>query len=80
MDIPCRLFFRDVKVLFLQLYPVGIKVITSEGETGIVVRQNKKFTDRPVIKMLKHSDGSLYEDEVEKDLMEYLTLFIVDTE
>ena len=52
----------------------------SEGETGIVVRQNKKFTDRPVIKMLKHSDGSLYEDEVEKDLMEYLTLFIVDTE
>ena len=30
--------------------------------------------------MLKHSDGSLYEDEVEKDLMEYLTLFIVDTE
>ena len=62
------------------VYPVGIKVITSEGETGIVVRQNKKFTDRPVIKMLKHSDGSLYEDEVEKDLMEYLTLFIVDTE
>ena len=59
------------------VYPVGIKVITSEGETGIVVRQNKKFTDRPVIKMLKHSDGSLYEDEVEKDLMEYLTLFIV---
>ncbi len=62
------------------VYPVGIKVITSEGETGVVVRQNKKFTDRPVIKMLKHSDGSLYEDEVEKDLMEYLTLFIVDTE
>ena len=64
----------------IAVYPVGIKVITSEGETGIVVRQNKKFTDRPVIKMLKHSDGSLYEDEVEKDLMEYLTLFIVDTE
>ena len=62
------------------VYPVGIKVITSEGETGIVVRQNKKFTDRPVIKMLKHSDGSLYEADLEKDLMEYLTLFIVDTE
>lgn len=62
------------------VYPVGINVITSEGEMGVVVRQNHKFTDRPVIKMLKHADGSQYKDEVEKDLMEYLTLFIVDTE
>lgn len=62
------------------VYPVGINVITSEGETGVVVRQNHKFTDRPVIKMLKHADGSQYKDDVEKDLMEYLTLFIVDTE
>ena len=62
------------------VYPVGIKVITSEGESGIVVRQNHKFTDRPVIKMLKHADGSEYEDNVEKDLMKYLTVFIIDTE
>ena len=62
------------------VYPVGINVITSEGEMGVVVRQNHKFTDRPVIKMLKHADGSQYNDDVEKDLMEYLTLFIVDTE
>ena len=62
------------------VYPVGINVITSEGEMGVVVRQNHKFTDRPVIKMLKHADGSQYKDDVEKDLMEYLTLFIVDTE
>ena len=62
------------------VYPVGINVITSEGEMGVVARQNHKFTDRPVIKMLKHADGSQYNDDVEKDLMEYLTLFIVDTE
>ena len=62
------------------VYPVGINVITSEGEMGVVVRQNHKFTDRPVIRMLKHADGSQYNDDVEKDLMEYLTLFIVDTE
>ena len=31
------------------VYPVGINVITSEGEMGVVVRQNHKFTDRPVI-------------------------------
>lgn len=62
------------------VYPVGINVITSEGEMGVVVRQNHKFTDRPVIKMLKHADGYPYKDDVEKDLMKYLTLFIVDTE
>lgn len=62
------------------VYPVGINVITSEGETGVVVRQNHKLTDRPVIRMLKHADGSEYEGNVEKDLMKYLTLFIVDTE
>lgn len=62
------------------VYPVGINVITSEGEMGVVVRQNHKFTDRPVIKMLKHADGCPYNDDVEKDLMKYLTLFIVDTE
>lgn len=62
------------------VYPVGINVITSEGEMGVVVKQNHKFTDRPVIKMLKHADGSPYNDDVEKDLMKYLTLFIVDTE
>lgn len=62
------------------VYPVGINVITSEGEMGVVVRQNHKFTDRPVIKMLKHADGSQYKDDVEKDLMKYLTLFIVDAE
>lgn len=62
------------------VYPVGIRVITSEGETGVVVRQNHRFTDRPVIKMLKHADGSEYEENVEKDLMKHLTVFIVDTE
>lgn len=61
------------------LYPVGMEVVTNEGEIGEVVRQNRESTDRPVIKMLKHSDGSDYTDEVEKDLLKFLTLFIVDT-
>lgn len=61
------------------LYPVGIQVITNEGEVGEVVRQNKDVTDRPVIKMLKHADGSDYTEYEEKDLMKILTMFIVDT-
>ena len=39
-------------------YPVGIKVVLNDGDVGIVIRQNKDSTDRPVIKMLTHADGS----------------------
>lgn len=77
------IYDANIAVKFLEsvaLYPVGMKVITNEGEVGEVVRQNRETTDRPVIKMLKHSDGSDYTYEVEKDLMKFLTLFIVDTQ
>jgi HD-GYP domain-containing protein (c-di-GMP phosphodiesterase class II) len=60
-------------------YPTGMQVVTNEGEIGVVIGQNKDATDRPIIKMLKHQDGSDYEEDVKKDLMEILTLFIVDT-
>lgn len=67
---------------FLELvavFPVGINVVTNEGEIGVVVRQNRGSTDRPVIRMLKKADGTEYEQECEKDLMKNLTVFIVDT-
>ena len=63
----------------IAIYPVGIQVITSEGEVGVVVKQSSRTTDRPVIRMLVHSDGSKYQEAVYKDLMNLLTLFIVDT-
>lgn len=61
-------------------FPVGIKVTTNEGEKGVVIRQSKDCTDRPVIQMTEHADGTPYEDYVEKDLMKLLTIFIVDSE
>lgn len=61
------------------VYPVGMNVLTNEGEIGVVVRQNKEVLDRPVIRMLRHADGSDYEEDVEKDLLRHLTVFIVDT-
>lgn len=63
----------------IALYPVGLHVITNEGEIGVVVKQNRYLTDRPIIKMIVHADGSEYQEEVIKDLMKILTLFIVDT-
>lgn len=60
------------------MYPVGMKVVTSDNETGVVFRQNA-ISDRPVLKMLTKSDGSEYEANVYKDLMKVLTVFIIDT-
>ena len=61
-------------------FPNGSKVVTNEGDTAIVLSQNKGLPDRPVIKLLSDSDGKSYEKEIIKDLTEHLTVFIVDTE
>ena len=50
-------------------YPVGIKVVLNDGDVGIVIRQNKDSTDRPVIKMLTHADGSEYNPQTEIDYL-----------
>lgn len=62
------------------VFPVGVTVLTNEGEKGVVIRQNRMQPDRPVIRMTVHADGTPYEEDVEKDLMKSLTLFIVDNE
>ncbi|MDF2544194.1 MAG: hypothetical protein K0S47_3912 [Herbinix sp.] len=60
-------------------YPTGTIVITSENETGIVLRQNVKCPTRPVIRIIKNNKGVTYKDWLEKDLTKELTLFITDT-
>lgn len=60
-------------------YPNGTVVITNEGETGIVLRQNKNFPTRPVLRMLKDKKGKKYATWVEKNLEKELTLFVKDT-
>lgn len=60
-------------------FTTGVKVITNEGETALVIRQNKGFPDRPVIKILKDSDGNDVKDDIVKNLTEQLTIFITDT-
>ena len=61
------------------MYPIGTKVITSENEIGVVVRQNKDCIDRPVIKIISDKEGKRVDGEPEKDMTKYLTIFIVDT-
>jgi HD-GYP domain-containing protein (c-di-GMP phosphodiesterase class II) len=67
--------FRDS----VAAYPTGTIVITNQGETGIVLRQNAQFPTRPVIRIIKDSDGNMPSEWTQKDLVKELTLFIIDT-
>lgn len=60
-------------------YPIGTTVVTNEGNTAVVVRQNFKLPTRPVLRLLKNSEGVLYESGTEQDLAKNLTVFIVDS-
>jgi len=57
-------------------YPIGSIVITNENEIGVVIRQNRQFPDRPVLKILKDKYGNIKERIVVKDLLQENTVFI----
>ncbi len=74
-----KMFSGKIVDLFLQftaVYPVGSKVITSEGEQAVVISQNKGFTNRPVLRIVTDKDGNDVEEEVIKDLIKIHSLFI----
>ena len=74
-------FERDIVDDFLALiavYPVGSYVRTSDGEVAVVLRQNREFPDRPVIRIIKNKDGNPVKNIIIKDLLKYTTLFIED--
>ncbi|MCM1252428.1 MAG: HD domain-containing protein [Clostridium sp.] len=64
----------DVFLEFTAVYPAGTYVRTNEGEVGIVLRQNKQFPGRPVIRIIKDKDGNLV--DVIKDLLVVNNIYI----
>ncbi|NLZ80857.1 MAG: HD domain-containing protein [Clostridiales bacterium] len=75
------MFDADVAEEFLKMiveYPVGDVVKTNEGEVGRVIRQNKSFMDRPVLKVIKDTKGNIIGHEKEVDLLKLLSVFIVE--
>ncbi len=66
----------DVLLEFTAVYPSGSKVLTSEGETAIVIRQNKHFPERPVLQIVEGQNGDIKKTIVVKDLLEYNNVFI----
>lgn len=66
----------DAFLKFTAVYPAGTKVMTNQGELAIVVRQNKEFQDRPILRVLKDKNGELVMDDVFINLLEVHNVFI----
>lgn len=54
----------SVFLQFIAVYPVGTKVITTEGEQAVIIRQNKEFPDRPVLRIVADKDGKAVEEKI----------------
>ncbi len=66
----------DAFLEFAAVYPAGSKVITNEGEIGVVIAQNKNFQDRPVIRIIKDKNGNDVTEEKIWNLVEIHHIFI----
>lgn len=66
----------DQLLQFIAAYPAGSLVKTSEGELGIVIRQNKENPDRPAIRILSDRYGRQIVKDTTKDLMELPDVYI----
>ena len=64
----------DTFLEFTAVYPSGSTVRTNEGETGIVLYQNKEFPDRPVLRIIKDKDGRSV--DIVKDLVKINNVYI----
>lgn len=60
-------------------YPTGEIVSLSDGNCGIVIRQNAESPTRPCVRILERGPEGEWIGKEEKDLKEELTLFILDT-
>lgn len=66
----------DIFLNFTAVYPVGTHVLTSEGEIGVVVEQNRAFQDRPILRIIQDRNGGDVKKEIIKDLVKIQNLFI----
>lgn len=61
---------------FTAVYPAGSHVMTNEGESAVVIAQNKNFQNRPVIRIVKDKDGNDVKEEKIIDLVKIHNVFI----
>ncbi len=74
------LFDPELTRVFLQNiapFPIGSMVLLNGGEKGIVIKINKDFPARPVVKIIFDQNGQLLKEPLEKNLKVDLTSFIL---
>ena len=63
----------------IAVYPIGLTVVLSDGRVGIVVKQNKGLSTRPVVRIVKENGKSL-DEPYDVDLVKHPNVTIVATE
>lgn len=60
------------------VYTTGSKVRMINGEEAVVVRQNRRFPDRPVVRIIRSKRGDYFSNGKEVDLLKEKTNFITE--
>lgn len=63
----------------IALYPVGSTVTLSDQRTGVVIDVNKRYSERPTVRVIFDSEGKKLKEPEDVDLMEAKDLVIVET-
>lgn len=69
-----KVFIKNISI-----FPPGLGVMLSNGESGLVVENNKLNPTRPKVRIIRGRDGKFSPGLRITDLMKDLTLFIQDT-
>lgn len=70
---------KEIVETFLKMtaaYPIGTVAILNNGCIAVVIRQNKQFPERPVLKLLKKENGQEVNEEILVDLLKQNHIFI----
>ncbi len=66
-------------IMHIAAFPSGSAVILNTQERGLVIRQNKSFPLRPVVKVIYGRNNEKIAEPYEIDLLKELTVFIIQT-
>lgn len=75
-------FDYDIVKVFMSnisIYPVGSGVVLNTGEKGLVVKANKGFPTRPLVRIIYDRDGRRCKKFEEIDLIQHPSIFITSS-
>ncbi|WP_214629277.1 HD-GYP domain-containing protein [Paenibacillus agaridevorans] len=76
-----RLFNLSLVKLFvghISIYPIGSKVLLNSGQVAVITSVDSSFVQRPIVRIIRESDGSRVTSPYEIDLKVQLEMVIVN--